>query len=74
MANDAYIDTSEDNGNPFEGFYELSELNELNNLGVKNEHSNNDIGSVRNGKINQHAKHEPRRNIIDSDGSEAAPF
>ena len=25
MANDAYIDTSEDNGNPFEGFYELSE-------------------------------------------------
>ena len=39
MANDAYIDTSEDNGNPFEGFYELSEYEQwLSNKDAQNEY------------------------------------
>lgn len=49
-------------------------LNELKTLGAKNEHHDNDFGSVRNRKDNEPAQHESSRNITNSSDTEATPF
>ena len=51
-------------------FNDIFNLNEVKNY----EHSNNDIRAIRHREINWPTQHEPIRNIIDSDGSQATPF
>jgi hypothetical protein len=49
-------------------------FNELQTLGVLNEHNNNGTRNVRHWQNNQPKKYEPSRNIANSSGEKAPPF
>jgi hypothetical protein len=76
MCNDAYIDDSymQQQQDLEQQEFELYEFNELNKLGVKNEHRRNDIRAIRNGQINKPTQYESSRNFAYSNDTEATPF
>ena len=75
MANDAYCcdDGEQELAELNEQEYQLY-LHELQTLGVKNEHSDNDTRGKRNREINQPTQSQSKRCIADSGSKEAPPF